>query len=209
MQRGRVIPTPQLHHHSSFSAAVSGATVGVPGAGYGRGDLLSASSRPHSVGSVPGVGGSSYYSLSSSFISMLLRAEPYPSTVTHHYASVAGLHQSTTPGNQPQQPHLSPSDAAACTVAGIENVCELAARLLFSAVEWARNIPFFPDLQVSTFVCPSLLMPWLSAVTSDSVSAACVLSRGSMLKPESPARGLRSSPPACRASLVVGSSKAP
>ena len=32
---------------------------------------------------------------------------------------------------------------------GIENVCELAARLLFSAVEWARNIPFFPDLQLS------------------------------------------------------------
>lgn len=31
---------------------------------------------------------------------------------------------------------------------GIENICELAARLLFSAVEWARNIPFFPDLQV-------------------------------------------------------------
>jgi hypothetical protein len=31
---------------------------------------------------------------------------------------------------------------------GIENVCELAARLLFSAVEWARNIPFFPELQV-------------------------------------------------------------
>ena len=26
-------------------------------------------------------------------------------------------------------------------------MCELAARLLFSAVEWARNIPYFPDLQ--------------------------------------------------------------
>lgn len=32
---------------------------------------------------------------------------------------------------------------------GIENICELAARLLFSAVEWSRNIPFFPDLQVT------------------------------------------------------------
>lgn len=32
---------------------------------------------------------------------------------------------------------------------GIDNICELAARLLFSAVEWARNIPFFPDLQVT------------------------------------------------------------
>ncbi|EHB12802.1 COUP transcription factor 1 [Heterocephalus glaber] len=34
-------------------------------------------------------------------------------------------------------------------IMGIENICELAARLLFSAVEWARNIPFFPDLQIT------------------------------------------------------------
>jgi len=152
VQRGRVITTP---HHSSFSVGVGGGGVGIPVGGqhlgYGRRDLLSAaSSRPHSVGPVPSVGGgSSYYSLSSSFISMLLRAEPYPAVVSHHYSSVAGLHQSTTPGGQPQQPHLSPSNAVA-TVAGIENVCELAARLLFSAVEWARNVPFFPDLQVSS-----------------------------------------------------------
>jgi len=152
VQRGRVIPTPHLHHHSSFSV---GAGAGMPGGGgqqlsYGRGDLLAASSsRPHSVGSMPGVGGPSYYSLSSSFISMLLRAEPYPSAVTHQYTSLSELHQSTTPSNHAQQPHLSPSNAAA-TVAGIENVCELAARLLFSAVEWARNIPFFPDLQASS-----------------------------------------------------------
>ena len=32
---------------------------------------------------------------------------------------------------------------------GIDNICELAARLLFSAVEWSRNIPFFPELQVT------------------------------------------------------------
>lgn len=32
---------------------------------------------------------------------------------------------------------------------GIDNICELAARLLFSAVEWAKNIPLFPDLQVT------------------------------------------------------------
>ena len=36
-----------------------------------------------------------------------------------------------------------------CGIMGIENICELAARLLFSAVEWARNIPFFPDLAVT------------------------------------------------------------
>ncbi|XP_013394783.1 COUP transcription factor 2 isoform X2 [Lingula anatina] len=60
----------------------------------------------------------------SSFISMLLRAEPYP---TSRYG------QCMQPNN----------------IMGIENICELAARLLFSAVEWARNIPFFPDLQVT------------------------------------------------------------
>ncbi|CAL1269538.1 unnamed protein product [Larinioides sclopetarius] len=60
----------------------------------------------------------------SSFISLLLRAEPYPSS---RYA------QCMQPNN----------------IMGIDNICELAARLLFSAVEWARNIPFFPDLQVT------------------------------------------------------------
>lgn len=37
---------------------------------------------------------------------------------------------------------------------GIDNICELAARLLFSAVEWTRNIPFFPELQVADQVPP-------------------------------------------------------
>ena len=78
---------------------------------------------------------------------MLLRAEPYPSAVvSHHYAASVG--QPVTQQQSGSQ-QLSSSSAAAATVAGIENVCELAARLLFSAVEWARNIPFFPDLQVS------------------------------------------------------------
>ncbi|CAI9576695.1 unnamed protein product [Staurois parvus] len=55
----------------------------------------------------------------SGYISLLLRAEPYP---TSRY------------GSQCMQPN---------NIMGIENICELAARLLFSAVEWARNIPFF------------------------------------------------------------------
>ncbi|PRD28780.1 UNVERIFIED_CONTAM: svp [Trichonephila clavipes] len=66
----------------------------------------------------------SHSSYLSSFISLLLRAEPYPSS---RYA------QCMQPNN----------------IMGIDNICELAARLLFSAVEWARNIPFFPDLQVT------------------------------------------------------------
>uniref|UniRef100_A0A0K2UTQ1 Steroid receptor sevenup, isoforms B/Clike [Bombus impatiens] n=2 Tax=Lepeophtheirus salmonis TaxID=72036 RepID=A0A0K2UTQ1_LEPSM len=32
---------------------------------------------------------------------------------------------------------------------GIDNICEFAARLLFSAIEWARNIPGFPDLPIT------------------------------------------------------------
>lgn len=60
----------------------------------------------------------------SSYVSLLLRAEPY---------STSRYSQSMHPNG----------------VIGIENICELAARLLFSAVEWARNIPFFPDLHVT------------------------------------------------------------
>ena len=36
-----------------------------------------------------------------------------------------------------------------------ESICELASRLLFSAVGWARNIPFFPELQVTDQVSES------------------------------------------------------
>ncbi|KYN02623.1 Steroid receptor seven-up, isoforms B/C [Cyphomyrmex costatus] len=64
------------------------------------------------------------HSYLSSYISLLLRAEPYP---TSRYG------QCMQPNN----------------IMGIDNICELAARLLFSAVEWARNIPFFPELQVT------------------------------------------------------------
>ncbi|CAH1955640.1 unnamed protein product [Acanthoscelides obtectus] len=84
---------------------------------------------PPSQPSLPGLPNSVTTSLSnhtylSSYISLLLRAEPYP---TSRYG------QCIQPNN----------------IMGIDNICELAARLLFSAVEWARNIPFFPDLQVT------------------------------------------------------------
>uniref|UniRef100_A0A3B5MSF3 Uncharacterized protein n=1 Tax=Xiphophorus couchianus TaxID=32473 RepID=A0A3B5MSF3_9TELE len=63
------------------------------------------------------------HSYLSGYISLLLRAEPYP---TSRFGSQCLQNNS---------------------IMGIENICELAARMLFSAVEWARNIPFFPDLQ--------------------------------------------------------------
>lgn len=61
----------------------------------------------------------------SSYVTLLVRAEPY------HIARF---------GQVPLQ---------ADTAVGIDNVCEFAARLLFSAVEWSRNIPGFPELQVT------------------------------------------------------------
>ncbi|KAK2714264.1 hypothetical protein QYM36_008729 [Artemia franciscana] len=64
------------------------------------------------------------HSYLSSYISLLVRAEPY----------------ATTRYGQCMQPN---------NIMGIDNICELAARLLFSAVEWARNIPFFPELQLT------------------------------------------------------------
>jgi hypothetical protein len=61
----------------------------------------------------------------SSYISMLIRAEPY---TTSRYGQM---------------------QMATNNMTGIDNICEFAARLLFSAVEWSRNIPSFPELQVT------------------------------------------------------------
>eukprot|EP00061_Rhincodon_typus_P011457 g36477.t1 len=60
----------------------------------------------------------------SGLISLLLRAEPYPTS------------------------RLS-TQCGRFNLMSIDNICELAARLLFSAVEWARNVPFFHELQIS------------------------------------------------------------
>ncbi|XP_042213431.1 nuclear receptor subfamily 2 group F member 1-A-like [Homarus americanus] len=64
------------------------------------------------------------HSYLSSYISLLLRAEPFP----------------TSPYGQCMN---------ANNIMGVDNICELASRLLFSAVGWAKNIPFFPELQVT------------------------------------------------------------
>jgi len=104
------------------------------------------------------------HSYLSGFVSMLLRAEPYPppsgpslggyGTVSRYQGGGNGTPSSGGPGScstgmsgmqQQQQQQSSSSN----NLMGIENICELAARLLFSAVEWARNIPFFPDLQIT------------------------------------------------------------
>ncbi|KAI1883334.1 hypothetical protein AGOR_G00244120 [Albula goreensis] len=83
-----------------------------------------------SGGSGVGGGGSEFFNGQpvSELISQLMRAEPYPPA---HYSAQYGPHQQGG------------------ALMGIDSVCELAARLLFSTIEWARNIPFFGDLPVS------------------------------------------------------------
>lgn len=80
----------------------------------------------------------------SELISQLLRAEPYSNS---RYGA---------PYTQAQMQ----ASASGASVMGIDSICELAARLLFSTIEWARNIPYFPELPVSEQVsisqkCPS------------------------------------------------------
>ncbi|TRY66306.1 hypothetical protein DNTS_008067 [Danionella cerebrum] len=65
----------------------------------------------------------------SELISQLLRAEPYPNSRFSN-----------------QQYNQQGGGGSGM---GIDSICELAARLLFSIIEWARNIPFFPELPVS------------------------------------------------------------
>ncbi|XP_072528148.1 nuclear receptor subfamily 2 group F member 6-like [Salminus brasiliensis] len=84
---------------------------------------LSPSIPPVCVSSAGGV--SEFYNGQpvSQLISQLLQAEPYPNS---RYS---------------QQGNGAPI--------GIDNICELAARLLFSIIEWTRNIPHYPDLAVA------------------------------------------------------------
>lgn len=99
---------------------------------------------PSSLAGVPGGAGPGHIGLDyfngqpvSDLISQLLRAEPYPSSrYGPHYSQ--GQMQASVSG---------------ASVMGIDSICELAARLLFSTIEWARNIPYFPELPVSEQVC--------------------------------------------------------
>ncbi|KAK0141396.1 COUP transcription factor 2 [Merluccius polli] len=82
-----------------------------------------------------------HHSYLSGYISLLLRAEPYPTSRYGAQCVQNNNHNNINHNNHHNNNHNN--------ILGIENICELAARMLFSAVEWARNIPFFPDLQVT------------------------------------------------------------
>ncbi|XP_061462356.1 COUP transcription factor 2-like isoform X2 [Rhineura floridana] len=120
-----------------------------------------------SPGQYPLTNGDPYncHSYLTGFISLLLRAEPYP---TSRY------------GTQCLQPN---------NIMGIENICELAARLLFSAIEWAKNIPFFPDFQLADQVC-LLRMTWSELFVLNAAQCSMPLHVAPLLA----AAGLHASP---------------
>ncbi|XP_042336237.1 nuclear receptor subfamily 2 group F member 6 isoform X4 [Sceloporus undulatus] len=92
----------------------------------------------------------------SELISQLLRAEPYPTA------------------------RFSSQYAQQGSVMGIDNICELAARLLFSTVEWARNIPFFPELPVSDQVA-LLRLSWSELFVLNAAQSALPLHMAPLL----------------------------
>ena len=67
--------------------------------------------------------------------------------------------------------------------------CELAARMLFSAVEWARNIPFFPDLQITDQVA-LLRLTWSELFVLNAAQCSMPLHVAPLLA----AAGLHASP---------------
>ncbi|XP_010870864.1 nuclear receptor subfamily 2 group F member 6b isoform X1 [Esox lucius] len=108
----------------------------------------------------------------SELISQLLRAEPYPSS---RYGPQYGQQQMQSAGGG--------------SVMGIDNICEMAARLLFSTIEWARNIPYFPELPVSEQVA-LLRLSWSELFILNAAQSALPLHMAPLLA----AAGFHSSP---------------
>ncbi|XP_023408017.1 nuclear receptor subfamily 2 group F member 6 isoform X2 [Loxodonta africana] len=116
----------------------------------------------------------------SELIAQLLRAEPYPAA-GRFGAGAAGA--------------FGPGGAGA--VLGIDNVCELAARLLFSTVEWARHAPFFPELPVADQVA-LLRLSWSELFVLNAAQAALPLHTAPLLA----AAGLHAAPMAAERAVA-------
>ena len=111
----------------------------------------------------------------SELISQLLRAEPYPgSRYSHQYN---------------QQVQGGGGGGGGGTSMGIDNICELAARLLFSIIEWSRSIPYFPELPVSEQVA-LLRLSWSELFILNAAQSALPLNTAPLLA----AAGFHSSP---------------
>lgn len=106
----------------------------------------------------------------SELIAQLLRAEPYPA---------AGRF------------------GGGAAVLGIDNVCELAARLLFSTVEWARHAPFFPELPAADQVA-LLRLSWSELFVLNAAQAALPLHTAPLLA----AAGLHAAPMAAERAVA-------
>nr|XP_060640709.1 nuclear receptor subfamily 2 group F member 6-like [Anolis sagrei ordinatus] len=106
-------------------------------------------------------------------ISQLLRAEPYP-------ASRLGS----------QLAHNTSSGGEGGGMMGIDNICELAARLLFSAVEWCRGVPAFPSLPAGDQVA-LLRLSWSELFVLNAAQSALPLHLAPLLA----AAGLHAAPP--------------
>jgi len=89
------------------------------------------------------------------YISHLVRAEPY-SFLSNRFQSSS----STTPApGSSSNSNSSTSSETNPNLISMDNACELAASLLFGAVEWARNIPFFRELNLND-QCLLLQVTW-------------------------------------------------
>ncbi|XP_075887331.1 nuclear receptor subfamily 2 group F member 6-like isoform X2 [Nelusetta ayraudi] len=118
--------------------------------------------------------GSEYYNgQTSELITQLVRAEPYPNS---RYGP---------PYSQAQMQAAS----SGSPVLGIDSICELAARLLFSTIEWARNIPYFPELPVSEQVA-LLRLSWSELFILNAAQSALPIHMAPLLA----AAGFHSSP---------------
>lgn len=80
---------------------------------------------------------------------------------------------------------------------GIDNVCELAARLLFSTVEWARHAPFFPELPAADQVA-LLRLSWSELFVLNAAQAALPLHTAPLLA----AAGLHAAPMAAERAVA-------
>ena len=119
----------------------------------------------------------------SELIAQLLRAEPYPAAAGRFGAGAAGA--------------FGAGGGAAGAVLGIDNVCELAARLLFSTVEWARHAPFFPELPVADQVA-LLRLSWSELFVLNAAQAALPLHTAPLLA----AAGLHAAPMAAERAVA-------
>ncbi|CAF0722412.1 unnamed protein product [Rotaria sp. Silwood1] len=90
------------------------------------------------------------------YISHLVRAEPY-SFISNRLQQSSS--SSTPAAGSSSNSNSSISSDNNSNIISMDNACELAASLLFGAVEWARNIPFFRELTLND-QCLLLQVTW-------------------------------------------------